>query len=371
MELSKSWLFLVLFSVIIPSVHAKDTDIQLLERKLQERDKVILELLERVEALERRNGVQRASTEVETVSAEIVAEASVSIRPPKQSPGAVVVSEEDAERALERSLTQDGAVLLRQGAFEIEPSLTYTRSEDSTPGLVAFDGNLFTGEIERNANNIAADLAMRWGLPWESQLEIGIPYRWRDIDTVTSIGFVPTSSTDQSGSGLGDFRVGLAKTLLREGLWRPDLVGRLTWDTATGEELDNNISLGGGFHELQASLTAIKRQDPIAFVGGLSYGYTFKNGQIQPAPIVGANFGSYVALSPETSLRFLLSAAYQGETTLSGRAIAGSDRTIGSLVIGGSTLIAPGTLLNLSAGIGLTDDADDFSLSLSLPIRSN
>jgi hypothetical protein len=52
-----------------------------------------------------------------------------------------------------------------------------------------------------------------------------------------------------------------------------------------------------------------------------------------------------------------------------GREIDGSDRNIGTFVVGGSTLLARGTLLNLSAGIGLTDDADDFSLSLSLPIR--
>jgi hypothetical protein len=37
--------------------------------------------------------------------------------------------------------------------------------------------------------------------------------------------------------------------------------------------------------------------------------------------------------------------------------------------VGGSTLLAPGTLLNLSAGIGLTDDADDLSIMLSLPVR--
>jgi hypothetical protein len=35
----------------------------------------------------------------------------------------------------------------------------------------------------------------------------------------------------------------------------------------------------------------------------------------------------------------------------------------------GSTLLARGTLLNLSVGIGLTKDADDFSITLSLPIR--
>jgi hypothetical protein len=54
---------------------------------------------------------------------------------------------------------------------------------------------------------------------------------------------------------------------------------------------------------------------------------------------------------------------------LDGRALNGSDRVLASLTLGGSTLIAPGTLLNLSFGIGLTRDADDFSVMLSLPMR--
>jgi hypothetical protein len=142
---------------------------------------------------------------------------------------------------------------------------------------------------------------------------------------------------------------------------RPDLVGRLTWDTDTG---DADV-----FDELRASLTAIKRQDPVTFIGGLSYQYAFENGPIQPGSSISASFGSLVALSPETSMRFLFSGTYQDETERSGRTINGSERTFATFVIGGSTLLGSGTLFNLSAGIGLTDDADDFSITLSLPIR--
>lgn len=59
----------------------------------------------------------------------------------------------------------------------------------------------------------------------------------------------------------------------------------------------------------------------------------------------------------------------QSETGLFGRKLAGSDKTIGTLVVGGSTLLARGTLLHLSVGVGLTNDADDCSITLSLPIR--
>lgn len=352
-------------------VQAQDTRVQELERNLKERDKVITELLDRVEALERRVGVQRRESDGAEARKENVAPRAQRdlAESGQRAPGTVVVEEEAAERALERSLTRAGALLLPPGILEVEPGLTYARREDTTPRFVTSGGNIFAGETEFNANSLTGDLALRLGLPWDSQLEIGLPYRWRDVESVTSVGFAPTDASSESGSGLGDVRVGLAKTLLRENLSRPDLVGRITWDTDSGRAQENGVPLGAGFHELTGSLTATRRQDPLVFVGGLSYAYVFEKDQIQPGQIFSANFGSFIALSPETSLRLQLLGSYQKETTLLGRKIGGSDQTVGTFLIGGSTLVARGTLLNLSLGIGLTDDADDFSITLSLPIR--
>lgn len=107
----------------------------------------------------------------------------------------------------------------------------------------------------------------------------------------------------------------------------------------------------------------------MAFVGGLAYQHTFEKDHLRPARTVSANFGGFVALSPETSLHLALSGAYQKETEFFGRKIAGSDQTVGTFTVGGSTLLARGILLNLSAAIGLTNHADDFSITVSLPIR--
>lgn len=362
-----------MLTLFAAAAQEQDPRAQELEQKLKERDKVIIELLERVEALERRVGVQRAPTNSTDVPEQNVAAPAIErdfTKDTEHSPGAVVVEEGAAERALERSLTRAGVLLLQSGFLEIEPGFSFARQENRTPSTVTSDGQIFAGETELNANSLTGGLALRLGLPWDSQVEIGLPYRWREVESVTNVGFAPTHSMSQSGYGMGDVRLGVAKTLLREALRRPDLVGRITWDSDTGEIGDNGVPLGSDFHELLGSLTAIKRQDPVVFVGGLSYQHTFEKGQIQPGPTVSANFGSFIALSPETSLRLLFSGAYQDETELSGIEIDGSDRTIGTFVVGGTTLLAPGTLLNLSLGIGLTDDADDFSLSLSLPIRS-
>jgi hypothetical protein len=363
--------------------HADDTRVHELERNLRERDKVIMELLDRVEALEQRVGVRRASAGSAGAGAggagaggagaggagaggagAAIGTATAASR----APGAVVADRASAERALERSLTRQGALLLPAGVLEIEPGLSYTRREDAAPTLVTSNGALFAGEVRRNVDSLGADFGLRLGLPWDSQLEIGIPYSRHRIGSVSTLGFEPTASSALSASGLGDVRLGFAKTLVREGLWRPDLVGRLTWDTRTGSTR-NGVSLGSGFHELSASLTAIKRHDPVAFIGGLSYRHAFERDQVRPGSAISANFGAAVALSPETSLQFALGAAHQRGTEFSGRGVAGTSRTVGTFTVGGSTLLGRGVLLNVSAGIGLTRDADDFSIMVSLPIR--
>jgi hypothetical protein len=281
-----------------------DERIQMLERKLQERDKVILELLERVEVLEQRLGIKPVPVEAGKAPVDAPDKAAarsaekVSEKETEDVPGKVVVKEGEAERALERALTRSGALLLLPGVLEVEPSFRYTRNEDSTPLLFTSNGSLFAGETELNSNSLTADIALRLGLPWDSQFEISLPYQWREVDSVNAVNFVPTSSSRESGHALGDVRVGLAKTLLHEGLLHPDLIGRITWDTDSGESSDNGVSLSGGYNELRGSLTAIKRQAPMVFVGGLSYEYSSEENRIQPGQIVSANFGSYIALSP-------------------------------------------------------------------------
>lgn len=350
---------LLLFSGAVQSQDIPDKKMQVLEHKLQLRDKAVIELLERVESLERRVGNKR----VEKQSSQSTEQK----RPKaKQAPGSVVVNEEDAERALERSLTVEGALLLPSGALEIETGLAYNRREESAPGFITVGTQVFAGEIEVNANTFSANLGLRLGLPGSYQMEIGLPYRRSKLKSVTNIDFAPTAVAKQSRTSVGDVSIGFAKTLLREKLWQPDLVGRFTWDTDSSDE--------NSFQEFRWSLTAIKRQDPVTFIGGLSYqhsieDYNADNELIKPGSVTSMNFGSLIALSPETSMRFIISTSYQNETRKSGIKVDGSDRTIASLMIGGSTLLAPGTLLNFSVGIGLTDDADDFSIALSLPIR--
>lgn len=301
--------------------------------------------------------------------------------PQTAAPGQFEVDEEAAERALERILVQTGVLLLPFGVAEIEPSFTYSRFEQDAPSFFTQEEATFLFPEDRVAlaasqkvrrNILTADVQLRFGMPFDSQLELRFPYRYEDQSRVAEIAFAPFGGEqERDGSGFGDIRVGLAKTLLREGLWWPDLVARVRWDSDTGKISDDGVRLGGGFNEILGTLSAVKRQDPLAFIGAFTYEKTFEKGGVEPGRQLSFFLGAALAASPETSLRFLIDQTFVDDQEIDGQTVNGSDQVIGNLTIGASSLVGRGTLLDVSADVGLTDDAADFSVSVSLGKRFN
>lgn len=348
-----------------------------LQRQLDQRDAIIADLLRRVLELESRVGAG-GGVPASTVPAalgepaewtEAAPEpdgAALAQRdaPPPPAPGTFEVDEEAATRALERTLVREGALLLPFGALEVEPSLSYIRDERDTPTVV----NGFVGEEEFRRNTVDAEVELRFGLPFDSQLEIEIPYSFIEDETVTSVGFAGIDEESESNTGFGDIELGFTKTLLRENGWRPDLFGNVNWNTRTG---GGNDGVGTGFHELQGTLTAVKRIDPLVWVGGVSYQYAFERDDIQPGQEIGLSLGTVLAVSPETSLRFFLLQTFADEVEVLGDDVPGSDQVASSFEFGVSSVLSPRVLFDLSAEIGVTEDAPDFQIELSLPIRFN
>jgi hypothetical protein len=276
-----------------------------------------------------------------------------------------VVDEEAAERALDFTLVQEGALLLPVGRAEFTPSFTYTRQATDFP---VFLGQVIAEEeVRRNEFEFLASL--RVGLPFDSQLELGLPYELVDQSAVDRVLGTEVQESSRTGHGLGDFSVGLAKTVLRERNWLPDVVLRVNWDTGTGESQDNDVVLGGGFQELTGSISLTKRQDPLAFVGGAAYQAAFEHNDIDPGDTLGFSIGTFLAASPNTSLRGVLNQSFIDEFKLNGQKIDGSDQVQSSLTFGASAILGRNVLLDAAVGVGLTDDSPDYSVSVSLPIR--
>jgi hypothetical protein len=354
-------------AVITTPVVAQDSSGQL-ERQIQQRDRVIRDLTRRVEALERQSapaGSPPSAAPAAAASKPSAAAGGV------QGPGAIEVDEMAAERALERTLVAGGALLLPAGQVEVEPSFSYARRDDnSIPVLVDIGGGdlvLANQKVERD--ELTPALGLRVGLPWDSQLELSLPYNITQQDEILDLGAAGRDTRNGWGNGIGDLTAGLAKTVLREGVVRPDLVARVTYNTGIGDKDDNDITLDGGYSSLTGSLVALKRQDPLAFVASAFYQKSFDSDDVNRGDQYGFTLGTLLAASPETSLRFQFQTTFIDDIKVDGTTIDDSDQAQGVLVIGASSILGRGVLLDVAGGIGLTDDAPDYIVTISLPIR--
>ena len=284
------------------------------------------------------------------------------------APGAFEVDEDAAQRALERTLTQTGALLLSPRTYELTPSFTFRRDELTTMVPARFTppgGTPTTVLINQRTrrNERLARLDLRAGMPYETQLELSLPYTYVKSRQVTDFG----TATETSGSAVGDARLGVAKTFMREDDWKPDLIGRLSYNFGNGDRQDGGIALSGGYRQLQAELVAIKRQDPIAFVGSVFFNKSFEKDGIRLGDAIGFSLSSVLAASPATSLQFGFSQIYRQEQKVLGIETPGSEQTYGMFNLGASSVLSRDLTLVTSFGIGLGSDAPEYSFTISLP----
>jgi hypothetical protein len=295
--------------------------------------------------------------------------------PAKEKPGSAgtfKVDEQAAERALERALTTSGVLLLRRGGVEIESTVSYMRTVRRFPTLLQNNnGDIVVRDGEDRHKEYDLGVRALFGLPFDSQFEIGLPYQIVDRTVMFPEGLSGMTKESHKASELGDLSLGFAKTLMRERGWRPDLVGRVTWDTDTGSRERDGIQLNGGFHELRPSLSAVKRQDPLALVGSVFYQRAFAKNNQKPGDQYGVSLGVSLAASPETALSAVLQEVTTRENKVDGKNVTGTDKVAGSLLFGAALIVGRGSLLSVTTGVGLNNDAPDYSANLSWSLRLN
>jgi hypothetical protein len=151
------------------------------------------------------------------------------------------------------------------------------------------------------------------------------------------------------------------------------VLGSLNWKSVTGHHELDRLSPGTGFPQLQAAVTAVKREDPLVFFGTASYTRIFERHrsglEVDPGDAVGIKAGTLLAASPDTSLRAGFEFSRFGRVHVAGMARPGSDATVGIVELGLSTLLTRQTLIDVNLGIGVTPDAPDFRVRLAVPIR--
>jgi hypothetical protein len=279
---------------------------------------------------------------------------------------------EAAERALERSLVRTGVLLLPAGLAEVEPAFVYQRHERSTPVFFTEGGQQFIANDVVRTSTLDASLLLRVGLPRDTQLELGLPYRYVEEKQAIEVGGAIRTASGGNTSGAGDARIGVAKTLFRGRGAQSSLVGRITWDTGTGDDDAGAVSLGRfGSNEVEFSLSGTNRQDPLVVIGNLFYRRGLDDPAINPGDQLGLSVGALLAASPDTSLRVVLDQTYEKALTQNGVTVQGSDTVITALLFGASSNIGVGKFLDVWVQVGLTDTAPDYTFGVAYAVRFN
>jgi len=276
---------------------------------------------------------------------------------------------EEGERALERALTRQSVFVLPAGAYEVEPGAEYTYRGSDALDIVNTSGVVQVARRDIKQDRLETRLILRVGLPHDSHVEIRAPYVFVRDDRSTADRLGETVHE----SGFGDLQLGFTKQLMDERPARPGVLASVNWRAPTGDFRPGEPSPGGGFHILQGVLTLVKRQDPLVFFGTASYSAVRERNHggtaIDPGNPVGLKLGTILAASPRTAIRGGFELSRGGRTKIDGVQIPGSDAAVATLQFGLAALLSRRSLLDIELRVGITPDAPDFALAVSVPFR--
>jgi hypothetical protein len=150
-------------------------------------------------------------------------------------------------------------------------------------------------------------------------------------------------------------------------------------------DVQRELSTGSGYYSITGGASASKVLDPVVIYGsaGLSYAFTVDGlnqvrgsrrlEKVEPGFGLNGAAGFAYSLSYDISLSASVQIAYNDETVLTfaddgGRAVA-QDQMTGFINFSLGTRVSETTIVNTNVGFGLTEDAPDFSIGISLPIN--
>ncbi len=385
-----------------------------LQEALRERDAIIRNLLERVNELERKvnSGLAAAppgndkllvkplitdTTNSRALSPSTPTGTSTSVNTLTTANSVVSTAtydatERQATEALDQALIVRGGLLLPSGTLEVDNTTSYFSASSDH---VSVDGFallpiLVVGDIESQRvreDYLLPTFTARLGLPHKFQMDFVIPYGYELIRTVNALN----NQTSASSFGLGDISAGLYRQLSSEHGRMPDMLANVRFKSTTGKDsfslTSSEVALGTGFNAIQGNWTVAKSSDPVVFFGNLSYTANLPAnhtvpandpenpgattvGHFNPGGAIGFQLGSILALNPDVSMTVGWDQRFTRSTQLNGVSIPASYLVEGTLRLGTSYVYAPGKIVDLSFGVGLTPDTPNLQFSVGFPLRA-
>ncbi len=309
-----------------------------------------------------------------------------------------------ASRDVGRLFDEPG-VLTPRGSWIIEPSFSFSHSTATKVAIEGLSvlpalaiGLIDVSEVQRNT--LVGAASFRYGISNRIEIEGKVPYTYRTENSRArdvGVGSSGNKLKGTDGQGIGDIELSLRYQINSVKPGKPYYMANLRLKSRTGldpfeakrreviNQEDGNVigselleqPTGSGFWALQPSITMVLPSDPAVIFGNFSYLFNFARdiggttGVVDPGDAIGFNFGLGFSVNPRTSfsLGYDHQIVLKTKTQNSGIEATFDSIQIGTLLVGLSHLTASDRNLNLSLGIGVTDQSTDVQISFKTPFN--
>ncbi|NEX64050.1 transporter [Noviherbaspirillum galbum] len=271
--------------------------------------------------------------------------------------------------------------MIRRGKVAATYDLSYSYIGQEKINADISSGQLTLFNIENDSSHtIVNTLSVDYGLQDNLTGSVSIPVISR---------YSQNDNFDGLSHSLGDIGLSARWQPIETQRGRPsfNLSGGMRLPTGRSPfkvDANRGLATGSGVTTLNGGVNFNHIVDPVALFGSINLGYSLparhlsqiRNGRtltrVDPGASLGFGFGFAYALSYNISTSFSLQ-----ETISAGSKLYFADgstsrtrvQTAGVLNFGLGYRISPKTTINITAGIGLTDDVPNFTLGISMPLN--
>ncbi|MEE8057601.1 MAG: hypothetical protein V3T17_07170, partial [Pseudomonadales bacterium] len=263
----------------------------------------------------------------------------------------------EKEKDSRKLFLRDTAVLLEENEIEYELGFSYARNQ------------FFDVSKQRSVD---VNLSMRFSLgEWEGF--VSLPYSYVQLKDITN--------GNRQQASIDDLNFGIKKSLFKENVDWPDIIGSLSLTAPTGKEASlsdpSEVATGGGQWLLHGGLTFIRSYDPAVLYGTIGAVYAFDEDiqDIQDIGVTGGNpfnmdyqlnygFGMGFAINQQITFSQQFNGAFIKARHYEGIAL-GDSREPMSLTLALTIRRDSDSYFLPWLSLGLNDDASDVVLGLS------
>jgi hypothetical protein len=289
--------------------------------------------------------------------------------------------DEDSSKQLEEvfQAAENSYSLQKKGTHSLNYSFDYTYTGDQRLDAQIRDGSIRQLDITPSAthsftNSFSYDFGLLDNLTVGTRFPLVVKYDTQDELNIQDVGDISATARWQPFPFV-------------PGKMSSTLFGSFSSKTGVSPyeiDIDEQLSTGSGYYSFSGGISASKVLDPVVIFGSTSLSYNMpvsdldqvRGGrrlvEVEPGFGMSGSGGFAYSLSYDISLSISAQLSYNDETVLTfadGSKAVAQDQMTGFLNMSLGTRVSDTMIINTSLGIGLTEDAPDFSLGVSMPIQ--